>query len=107
MRLIEAAGTEAEPARYEPEALAGWMATPIRGGRYHLRRPALPVRAEPFDAIAFFTPILRISFDVAGEGVIRFTVARGGQVTCDIPFLVVKRRVIDASGEEAGPVGIL
>src|SRR5262249_18070584 len=91
---------------YEPEAIARWVLTPVRGGRYHLRHAVLSVGPETLHAVSLFPPILWKRFDLAGEGIIRVAVAGGGQVARKVPLLVVKRRVINVSGQKVGSVGI-
>ena len=107
MGLIKAAWTEPELARNEPETDAVRAVTPIWPHRDLLGQSALPVGAQAFDAAPLFAPIFRVGLDLAGEGVIQVISANGRQIAGDIAIRVRDRCVINVSGQEAKPVGIL
>ena len=107
MGLIQAAGTEPELARDEPETDAIGAVASIGAHRDLHGQPALPVGTQSFDAIALFAPIFGVGIHLSGEGVIQVLPANGRQIAGDIAVWVCYRCVIDVSWQEAKPVGIL
>ena len=99
MGLILAGGAKAETTRNEPvvPSRSGWTAV---GGNSHSDRQAtLPVGTKPFNAVAFFAPILWIALEVTRKRVFRVTFPSRSKVAGHIAFVTFRRHIVNVAGQ--------